>query len=142
MTKHISAAVGHAIGRVRRASSISIPTDSLQLAYLAGIIDGEGCVSRQESSSSWTVAVTNTSSELEKVLGGIGGLFYYPPRRASLKFDGTLNKQRFEWKVCRAWDVLELLEALAPYLVIKKDRAAQAIDEIRERFGDRPETLS
>jgi hypothetical protein len=52
--------------------------------------------------------------------------------------DGSYTKQRFEWKVLKAWDVLRLLEAVRPHLVIKAARADQAIAEIRMKFGDPP----
>lgn len=139
MTKQITARTNEPIGRVRRASALHLPTDPSHLAYLAGIIDGEGCISRQTSSRAWTVAVSNTSPELESWLKGVGGLFYYPPRRASFKLDGSYTKQRFEWKVSRAWDVLELLVAVKPFLVIKGAKAEEAMADIRSRFGERPQ---
>lgn len=138
MTKHITRVTRQPIGRARRAPLLRLPTKSEELAYLAGIVDGEGCISFRQDSGSWTVAVTNTSVELETLLRGIGGLFYYPARRASFKLDGTFTKQRFEWKISRAWDVCRLLEALLPYLVIKRERAEQAIQKIRGKFGAPP----
>lgn len=140
LSNHIVRATGEPIGRVRRASGLSLPSDPSELAYLAGIIDGEGCISFSRSSRAWTVAITNTSGELEAWLKPLGGYFYYPPRIQSIKQDGSLLKQRFEWKVCRAWDVLRLLREIRPFLKIKVAKADRAISEIVERFGDPPDT--
>lgn len=141
LTNQIVKLTNEPIGRVRRAPLLSLPHDAVDLAYLAGIIDGEGCISQTKSNGCWTVAITNTSTELESWLRHIGGLFYYPARRPSVKFDGTFNKQRFEWKVTRSWDVLRLLEAVGPFLKIKANRAEEAVASIRERFGPPPELL-
>ena len=142
MTKHITRVTKEPIGRVSRKSVVVVPETPEELAYFAGILDGEGCISYHRSGRNWTIAVTNTSPELEEWLKGIGGLFYYPPRRPSLKFDGTFSKQRFERKVGRAWDVLRLLEAVSPYLRIKKARAEEAMAGIRKRFGGPPASSS
>lgn len=137
--RHVSRCTGmKGIGRQSRQSYLSLPTRQTELAYLAALIDGEGCITRnskRHGEHTWQVVITNTSPELERWLHRIGGRFYYPRRVPSTKLPGAFRKQTFEWKVFRAWDVYRVLSAVLPYLVIKRARALQVVQEIEARFG-------
>ena len=88
-------------------------------AYLAGLIDGEGCIrieggvySSRRFSGTPTVALTNSSSKMiDWVLDKFGGHLYRKKRRT-------------------CWDiywlgkaVIPILEGIYPYLTAKKDQA-------------------
>ncbi len=140
ISRTILAATGERIGRQRRRSHVEVPSDPLALAYLAGIIDGEGCLSRnsRQETFTWQLTVTNTSSALQEWLRPIGGNFYYPKPVPSTARAGQMRKPRFEWKLTAAWDIFRLLTAVEPYLVIKQRKAQEVIDEISKRFGEPP----
>lgn len=135
VSKLILKETGRRIGRVRRRNEVFLPDDPLKLVYLAAMIDAEGCITRNSKSSActWQVVITNTSPELEAWLKTLGGSFYYvsPARRRA---EGQI-KQCFEWKVTTAWNVYRILVAVFPYLVIKQERAREAIEDICSRFN-------
>lgn len=101
-----------------------------QLAYIAGIVDGEGYigVQVQERASHARLVVSNTSKHLIFWLGlrtGIGKMRIQPlapPRRHA-----------YRWLVFRSSDLLDLLVAIEPYLIVKRDQARVAIDFLRSR---------
>lgn len=146
VAKLIQQQTGQRIGRMRRTNEIRIPTEPARLAYLAALIDAEGCITRntKRETCTWQVVITNTSSELEDWLRPIGGNFYYVSRQ---RRDRAGNiKQCFEWKVTTAWNIHRLLTALLPYLVIKQERAFEALCDISRRLGlsppSRPQLVS
>ncbi len=115
-------------------------TDSHWLAWAAGIIDGEGCISIVQSRSSGRaglsyvryvtrVSVVNTDARMiQKLLGLFGG---------QLK---TEKPEKAGWKVRHVW-VLHALKAetflvsILPWLVIKKEQADIAIASRSLRHG-------
>jgi hypothetical protein len=97
------------------------PTDA---AWLAGILDGEGCVSLNSANHGHLrayfprVSVTNTDLRMiEKIqeITGIGGVYYRP---ASGNW-----RERWHWDVQNIEDIMGLLLAVRPYLITKGDRA-------------------
>ena len=117
--------------------------DDLLLAYLAGIIDGEGCIGiecmapHQKKDGTWIrkhnyytprLTVINTSQEIMTLLSHffIGGIF-------------DKRKEIPGRKICYRWHIFgENLEyaikCLLPYLIIKKEQAELAI-KFRETVG-------
>lgn len=88
-----------------------MPTD-VELAYIAGFFDGEGCVNL--SSPSLVVHLTNTNREvLDWVQSLFGGKVYLPPRY-SIK-----HKQSYRWHLHKR-DVTAFLTAIQPYVRIKQ----------------------
>ena len=101
-----------------------MPT-SVELAYTAGILDGEGCIRILKDTYALAVAVGNTDPALlnwlERVWGGkVYGKAYKP-----LKWYPR-SKPFMQWQIYgrKATDMLALC---APYMVIKKDRAEIAM---------------
>lgn len=101
-----------------------------QAAYLAGLIDGEGCISyRMEKDSrpidgpkrypSLKVDITNTNEELIRWTEAIVGDGYVYHAKA---YQNQNHKTRWSitWKSNKA---IALLGAILPYLTIKKSRA-------------------
>lgn len=101
-----------------------------ELAYLAGIIDGEGCFYIQRpggKSHTLRLFVMNTFKPLIDYLYKTYGGFQY-----SRKKEGSTWKIRHEWFVDRA-NLDELLPLLRPYLINKKEHLEIAI-EFRKTF--------
>jgi hypothetical protein len=119
---------------------IQIPKEEWKLAYLAGIIDGEGTVILETSPHGRylvcpNVAIANTSSELfdwiEKEFAG-----YRRHKRGK-----TYKKQMYIWRIRRTRDVLALLKAIYPYLVIKHKDAQNVIESCEKRLRERGEVV-
>jgi intein/homing endonuclease len=105
--------------------ALSLPTTEVELAYLAGIIDGEGSISRlnRDRPRRWTVSIASTSPELIEWLLQFGGHVHDLTNPLA-------RKPGWQW-VARTWrDVHALLSAVEPYLIIKREIANRAIREI------------
>ena len=103
----------------------------LELAYLAGIIDGEGCIDiykhdagpRGARKYRFTMRVTvgmgrpELPKWLQQLFGGTLGV-------SPAKFNGRSAEWR--WRVC-SLKALYLLNKIYPYLVLKKDQAQIAM---------------
>ena len=107
-----------------------------ELAYTAGLVDGEGsvaiCYDRKQPEYSLQVTVTNTHREtLEWLAEEYGGLVYakkrYLPRR-----------QCYEWRI-GAKRAMLFLEDIAPWMRIKTAQVALA-RKFRGTYG--PKTLT
>lgn len=106
-----------------------------QIAYLAGIIDGEGSiyVQRRKTKTGWSYfprfQIVNTNRKLmEWIHKTFGGLIYDKPR----------NHIRSHWKMQIEWFTTrklldQLLPLILPYLVIKQEQAEIMI-KFRESF--------
>ena len=94
------------------------------LAYLAGIVDGEGCIyaEAKRSRSSIRLTVTNTSLALINwIVGRFGGNVH------------VCKKSRRRKRICYSWYVngqrlaARILAAIIPYMVIKRKQAELAL---------------
>lgn len=104
-------------------SRLRIPDDPAVRAYLAGLLDGEGCITiRPAPKRSVQVQIANTDESLMRWLEGFGGFVYsqrYENRRgAACKHSWQINSRR---------DVSAFLTALLPYMRIKTEKARRAI---------------
>lgn len=112
--------------RARLPAQIRLPEQPTELAYLAGIVDGEGSIVRRTySPGNWRVVVTNTSDDLITWLHAMSGARTYRRQRSER------HRPVSDWTLSRSEDVLLLLEAIAPYMKIKRLRAELAIAELR-----------
>lgn len=111
-----------------RETSLVLPTDRADLGYLAGMIDGEGHISRLGRSTDgrpmWRVGITNTNRTLIDWLLAMGGGASSRPARER-------HKEVWGWRITAREDVLVFLEAVAPFLRMKGAKAEQAIAELR-----------
>ena len=92
------------------------------IIYLAGIIDGEGCISLHSNGSSTVLlVVANTNKNLMTWL--------------HKKFEGTIcigtssnikSKIGYYW-YCQQKNIIEILVRIIPFLLIKKEQAKLAI---------------
>lgn len=105
------------------------PYESLsdtERAYIAGIVDGEGTIQKDNGGRRfWMLTIGNTDKNL------IDWLHKKVPYSRV-----TTNKLRFHWKQSWRWalvsniKVLRLLQLIRPFMVVKAERADEAIDGI------------
>ncbi len=95
-----------------------------EIAYLAGIVDGEGSIIiRNNKWQTVFLVVGNTSLALIDWLGDICGATYEVGKK-----NGGLSKKPIDtWRCLRTSNIVELLRAMLPYLKIKKEQAEKAI---------------
>ena len=106
----------------------NMPLTDFQKGYIVGLLEGEGCLiiskgrekrSRLGYSFGCNIKITNTNLELLNNLNEICvGKIY----RSSKK-----NKV-FNWCLMDKTKIVNLLEQLLPYLIIKKDRAEKMLE--------------
>lgn len=122
--------------RRRIPAKFNVPRRVADLAYIAGIIDGEGCITKSVAKQHWCVSVYQSDKRLIDWLLKFGG--YSGTRdanKAALYARGIrTNSDLYYWNLANARDVRRLLRALLPYLLLKRDRALQAIDEISRKL--------
>ena len=91
-----------------------------ELAYAAGIIDGEGHITMPGHRVALGVGVNNTDERLIEWLNERwpGRLYTYPPNG---------NRQALYCWTLRRDGSIEFLRAILPYLVIKRETAEAAL---------------
>jgi hypothetical protein len=130
---------GGTLRLVRRlAPSLTVPNDQTVLAYMAGIIDGEGTIGRNGSrlrNWPWHITFSNTEKAMIDFFAAYGGLV--SKRHDKSLRGGTIKsvKPQWNWRVCRAVDVLALAVALQPYLIVKRHRADECIRDLSARLA-------
>jgi hypothetical protein len=106
------------------------PYDKLSntdLAYIAGLIDGEGWLECRHGS--WVLGIGNTNKEVidwlyAKVVNS--RTYYWKSRHLTWK-------DSWQWKLMGNLKVFALLTLVFPYLIIKRDKVTTTIAEIRTR---------
>jgi hypothetical protein len=104
-------------------------------SYLAGLFDGEGCISicerkdkQGDNAFIFCIQITNTNTTLMKWLVQHFGGVYYPQ-------DGKSRnpkwKPSFRWRVKGRKNEEEFLLGVLPYLVIKREQAILALEFVR-----------
>jgi hypothetical protein len=111
---------------------------SQQLAWMAGIWDGEGtfCISTQHDKTHFAAAIqlTNSSSEMinevVKIINhyGITGHIYLEPLRVHK------HKQCYHLKVSRLETMKKMTQLMLPYLIAKKAQAEIFLRFIESRM--------
>lgn len=105
-----------------------------QIAYLAGIIDGEGTfyigqeAKNCKSFNSRIVVVNTSKSLIDWIHFTFGGMVY---SRTNTKNPNW--KVKYEW-VCKKSEILLLCDMILPYLVCKK-KQAEIMIEFRKTFN-------
>lgn len=103
------------------------------LAYAAGIVDGEGCISFCYSHKKYQallVEVTNTNEWLVRWFSFVfGGRTYFQNDKRRV---GPKYKPIFRW-IIRSTEALEFLKLIYPYLMLKKTQADIAIKFLNMR---------
>ncbi len=116
--------------------------DKTKWSYLAGLFDGEGCISiasrphattdkRNGKEVVWKrtslqISIANTNPALMRwLISNFGGVFY------THEFDNQKWKTRFSWQPKGRKNRAEMLLGILPYLVLKSEQAILALEYIR-----------
>ncbi|HUW15014.1 MAG TPA: hypothetical protein VM537_35175 [Anaerolineae bacterium] len=101
--------------------------------YLAGVLDADGNINKVEKTGRWYVNITNTAPELlDAFVQVFGGSVQKHRGAGETSSSGiTSTKPIYRWWASGAVG-MALCEASLPYLIVKKNKAAQAV---REKFG-------
>ena len=133
--------------RLKHSTTWKAGTPETVLAYIAGIVDGEGCITarKQHKSVGYTteaagmgvsVFVVSTDKNL------IDFLVSYFPAYVGIKRETRRKcRQAFAFHVSSMLGVGRFLEPLLPYLLVKKEQALLAIEiakTTRPNTGRRP----
>ncbi len=103
-----------------------------ELGYIAGMVDGEGFISIHTDEKNITRCYVTITSTNKTVIDWLGK-----------KLGGTIHKRvhknpkwldYYVWKVSGNIQVKEFLLTIEPYLIIKKQRARQAL-AVKTRFS-------
>lgn len=112
--------------------------DNTIVGYTAGIIDGEGCITisfqkysvkRNRSRHRLTVDVANTNRVLLEWLQKNWGGHIYESKPQKI-----IHKIGYHWKL-QGINTIELLRAVLPYLILKKEQALLALAFLRTMWG-------
>lgn len=107
-------------------------SDKTKYSYLAGIIDGEGCLTigagRKGNVINYNsvIMIASTSEKLIKWLQQNFGGNYYKSSRVNEKW-----KQAYIWRYLKKKDIEKLLLAVLPYLIIKREQAITLLEFVR-----------
>jgi hypothetical protein len=125
--------LGFSLG-ARWKPNLNMPTDPATIGYLAGLIDGEGSIKGSHGDEPgkvkhWNITIGMTHEGIMRWLHSLGGTFHINKR------DMRTNRQQvYTWQVARTMDVLALLKATRPHLIVKAEIADRVIAELTERI--------
>jgi len=124
----------------KKVPKIDMPTNLGTLSYIAGLVDGDGCITITKSfnrknsincSHSLTVLIVNTSEKLILwLLENIGGRVYTVNKNGDLKFR---QKTAYQWYLGGS-NAEIFLASIEPLLIIKRDQAKLALKFRRLEF--------
>lgn len=110
--------------------------NDLEASYLAGIIDGEGCITLPAGRKGVVLTIGNSGIGLIRWLEKIGNRKAYKQnmdRQARIR-----NRVQFYvWTVYGTRDLIYLLERTRPFMTIKGKRCDEALKILRAKLGDR-----
>lgn len=120
--------------------NINWPPNSVDLAWFAGLFEGEGCISFENSGKHHSVrlvVVMTDQDVLEKIEKTLGvGKVSKSQNKTQLTPTGKIATPTFRWRVGNKCDVERILIAIRPFM---GKRRTIRIDEALERLkgGDR-----
>jgi len=107
-------------------------SDKAKYGYLAGILDGEGCITigagQKETCVNYNaiVVVQNTSKVLiDWMQQKFGGQTYLSKRETAT------TRTAYMWRITKKKDIENLLLAVLPYLIVKKEQAKILLNFVR-----------
>ncbi len=107
-------------------------SDKAKYGYLAGIIDGEGCITIGAGvkptciNYNALVLVQNTSKKLIDWLQSNFGGQIYLSKKATEK-----TKEAWMWRITKQKDIETFLLSILPYLIIKREQAKVLLKFVR-----------
>ncbi len=107
--------------------------EKIQLAWLAGLIDGEGSFGKT-SPSIRIVLQERDKFVLEKVIkiAKCGNLNFRPLNTKNPKW-----QNQWVWNLYKHKDIVVLIKKLLPYLVLKKSDAEKMLVKIEEKIENK-----
>jgi len=105
-----------------------VPDDVAIRGYIAGLIDADGSI--PFLNQHWCVKISMTDEPVIRWLHQFGAHFEAQMRHGASKQDGSPRKPIYTWGVHRRHDVIHLLTAVLPYLIVKKARAEKVLTEM------------
>lgn len=117
--------------------------------YLAGFTDGDGCITRECSKRTYAYARLRWAQRLDagRVLEEIADFLRAEGLKVTARnFSVARQGHRYpqaELAISNADDTRQALEAMLPYLVVKRDRAIEALALLRivhrfkQQFGNK-----
>lgn len=107
-------------------------------AYLAGMIDGDGVISKVSGRKSVQVIVTNTIRSLMDWLETLVPYKSYC-RRVTINQNAKVQPREpiWIWTLYSAQDVAYTLRRIRPYLRVKGDRCDDALEFLTHKYGER-----
>lgn len=110
--------------------TLTLPDNPGLVGYIAGLVDGEGSIVRRNDSprGGWCVTISLTHRETIDWLVSWGGRLTSTGKANDRNRLG--NKPVWRWMVARQQDVVALLRAIIPYLIVKQDKAQRALQEL------------
>ncbi len=123
--------------REKNSTPIKLCNAVAKVGYVAGLVDGEGCIWAQQTTTGrlhYAIRVYNTDRRcLDFAHEALGG---WISSRSRGKF-----KTEYSWTVSNLIDVARLLEQITPFLIIKRQKAGEALEYARQMLGDYYEPL-
>ena len=106
---------------------LNLPTNPIDLAYLAGILDGEGNITiAGQPRNAVRIGIANTDLPLMLWLLSIGGGMSRKQGRKGQKSQTPC----YYWQLYSRLDTRAFLQAVVPYMRIKRNKATLAINLI------------
>ena len=128
----------HCLGSRSLKHRTHIPQETWKVAYLAGLFDGEGCITFRNgqghhAEASPQLSIVNTNHEAMKwvreTFGGGSGRVVDQGSR------GLHRKPCYVIYYEAILEMKDLLEAMMPYLIIKKQKALESLTLIENRLS-------
>ena len=120
--------------------TIRLPTNSRELGYIAGIIDGDGWLTwhkknERKVSKYPFIGVANTNPEILKYLESVGGKVSWRQEKTGI-FMGKMKKLSAcgNWELHGTLNIIVLLKAIIPSLIIKRKKAEEMLAELEQRM--------
>lgn len=101
-------------------------------AYLAGIIDGEGCINTTSAHGDYFGRITVEMTDLGSISWlkyTFGGSVYGPRDR------GSRRKPTYRWQLTKGEDISALCKMMLPYLKVKSEQAKLMISYYDDKIG-------
>ncbi len=106
----------------------------LDIAYMAGIVDGDGCICQRKTGSYgyYSLTINNTSKPLMDWIEdkfGAGGV------NKERRTRPANHKRVYTYLVAAQKELFEMIKRFEPYLIVKKDKARECLEFLEEKFG-------
>ncbi len=121
------------IANMCRSKPVLVPSGETA-AYIAGLFDGEGNLHRTSRTQSWIITITNTNADIMQYLTNTfkgGSIGKGTHKNQSYAVGWALD---YRFRICGAVNVLRVLRAMLPFLIIKRLKAETAIEDIESRY--------